>query len=186
MRFMVAHFVSLRNDIVSPRAAASSVPARSFGHYRAMSYKSPQDPNDRSRQVLKELMLARDMSVKDLAQKLGCSKTLARSLVNGNRRITENKRNKLGKIFGVPPDYIKNRVSPLDGYLVSKAAAGAVEALVQGDIVKSRNTPANIGDFIAQCCVDLAKDGELNPDNLDRYLGMLVRLSDSDEPSQNQ
>lgn len=58
---------------------------------------------------LKELRQKAGLSVRDLADIVGCEKTLIYRLENGERRFTEEKLHKLADYFGVTTDELLGR-----------------------------------------------------------------------------
>lgn len=178
---MVQQTVSFVNNLNVCRGHHALNPCAVAVHNSVMA---PQ--LDTSQHILVELMRARDASPTDIANYCNCSRELVYQWTKGNRRITDKKIRKLAEFFGVTESYMKYGTPPLDPDKVGEVATGAIEALVAAGVLHSSVSPAQIGHFIAQVCTDVEVEGDVNREQIARYIRILAPAAVIGGSSQTQ
>jgi len=98
---------------------------------------------------LQRLMQANDVSAGALASAAGCTPELVYRWLNGSRRITDTKLQRVAEYFGVNAAHLKYGTSTVDADALADITAGLLSALEDIDAVTLRMDAGRIGHLVA-------------------------------------
>lgn len=180
MVYQLGHNV---NKPVYPRAPPPVPPLHLSRHNTCMPHHPPVELDAAQRNVAR-LMHARGATAGDLARACNCSRELVYRWLNGKRRITDARLRQLADFFGVSESYLKFGSPNIDTDKLGDVAAGAVEALIEAGVIRTDVTAEQIGNFVAQIFQDYELGGDIDHEQLRRYVRILAPARAGDQPKQ--
>lgn len=99
--------------------------------------------------------------IKEIAEYCGCGRELIYMMLNGSRRITDEKLEKLAEYFDVSATYLKFGTPPLDPGAVDDVVHVVMAALIDRGVIQTSVTPDQISSLVARVATDYEANGRM-------------------------